>query len=78
MSTFIAHDSVNLNAQCAGGGGGGGGGGNRKEAMLIKIKKKTKVTWSKVIQRTGRFSDVWDVATESSSLVVCIPIVCVP
>ena len=32
MSTFIAHDSINLNAQCAkrwawGGGGGGGLGG---------------------------------------------------
>ena len=26
MSTFIAHDSVNVNAQCTEGGGGGGGG----------------------------------------------------
>ena len=23
MSTFIAHDSINVNAQCIGGGGGG-------------------------------------------------------
>ena len=26
MSTYIAHDSINLNAQCAEVGGGGGGG----------------------------------------------------
>ena len=27
MSTFLAHDSLNLNAQCAERGDGGGGGG---------------------------------------------------
>ena len=69
VSNFIAHDSINLNARCA---EGGREGNRKKKAMLIKD------TWSKVIQRTGRFSDVRNVARESSSLIVCIPVVRVP
>ena len=33
MSTFIAHDSINLNAQCAERGGGGGGRGEGRETV---------------------------------------------
>ena len=39
-STFISHDSINLNAQCAEGGGGGGGDGGYKEKLIIIKKKK--------------------------------------
>ena len=39
MSTVTAHDSINLNAQCADGREGGGGGG-REIVIIIKIKKK--------------------------------------
>ena len=41
-STFTAHGSINLNAQCA--EGGGGGGGDREKVIMIKMKK-----WCKVI-----------------------------
>ena len=62
MSTFIAHDSINANAQCAercvcicvcGGGGGAvrgeGGGGIESQKKFKKIKD----TWCKVIHTTG-------------------------
>ena len=32
--------------------------GNREKVIIIKIKKKRKDTWCKVIQRTGVLSDV--------------------
>ena len=59
-STFISHDSINLNAQCTEGGGGGGG-GDEEKVMIIKKRKRKKRrrdTWCKVTHRTGGFSDV--------------------
>ena len=44
MSTFIAHDSINLNAQCA---EGGGGGADREKDIIIRIKKKKKTHGAK-------------------------------
>ena len=40
MSSFIAHDSMNLNAQCAEGGGcvGGGGGGEGVREIVMTVK----------------------------------------
>ena len=46
MSTFIAHDSINLNAQCVQLKEEvavlGGGGGNREKVITIEIQKKKK------------------------------------
>ena len=54
MFTFIAHDSINLNAQCAEVRKGG-----RERVIVIKIPKRKKTNvWCKVIQRTDGFSDV--------------------
>ena len=46
MSTFIAHDSINLYAQCPGGGGGGGGQVKYRENHQ-KLNKKTKAYGAK-------------------------------
>ena len=58
MSTFIAHDSINLmlSALKEGKGVGVGGGGGVDRKKVIRIKEKD--TWWKVVQRTGRFSDI--------------------
>ena len=37
MSTFIAHDSINLNAQCTKRKGGGGGGGDREMQCSLTV-----------------------------------------
>ena len=47
MSTFIAHESINMNAQCA-----------DEQRESHKHSNKGKDTCCKVIHRTGGFSDL--------------------
>ena len=54
MSTFIVHDSINLNAQCAEGGRWGGG-GNREKVIIIEIQKKKKTHGAKSSTEQVRF-----------------------
>jgi len=49
--TFIAHDSINLNAQCAKWGWEWGGG----KVMISETEEEE--TWYKVILRTDGFSE---------------------
>ena len=55
MSTFIAHDSINLNAQCTERG--------REGSREKVIKNFFKGTWCKVIHRTQPFNGYSSVAT---------------
>ena len=69
MSTFTAHDTINLNAQCA--ERGGGRGADREKDIIIRIKKKKKTHGAKSFTKQVRFQTLRNTAKESASLIVC-------